>query len=56
MISWGQGTRVGLDNRGLARSGASAARGEGVCPIGGFGGDPEPLHCRNAGAVDCEGG
>jgi len=37
------------------RSGASAARGEGVCPIGGFGGDPEPLHCRNAGAVELRG-
>jgi len=27
-------------------AGAPAAGGEGACPAGGFGGDPEPVHCR----------
>jgi len=40
---------------GLARAGASAARGEGVCPIGEFGGDPEQLHCGMPLRSNCEG-
>jgi Phage integrase family len=39
---------------GLARAGASAARGEGVCPIGEFGGDPEQLHCGMPLRSNCE--
>ena len=53
-----QPPRQSSDHRRITPSvlaGASAARGEGVCPIGGFGGDPEPLHCRNAGAVELRG-